>query len=138
LGHLSMPKIQYMASKGILPKLIAACPIPICQSCLFGKIARKAWRTKQAPIPSRMSKVTQPGACVSVDQMECPAHCPNEGDSYTGSIPCCYCFRRSLQWVYIRLPSTIHQCQRYFTRQTRIRTTSMFLGCQYCSRKSPP
>jgi GAG-pre-integrase domain len=52
-GHLSMKKIQYMASKGLLPRRIATCPIPMCQSCLFGKMTRKAWRTKQDPQPSR-------------------------------------------------------------------------------------
>jgi hypothetical protein len=70
LGHVSPKKIRLLANLGLLPKLLATCRFPLCTSCLFGKATRRPWRgktdTKQAP-----SKViTEPGQCVSVDQLE--------------------------------------------------------------------
>ncbi len=41
LNHLSMAKMQVMATQGILPKRWAKCDIPICTSCLYGKATRR-------------------------------------------------------------------------------------------------
>jgi GAG-pre-integrase domain len=71
-SHLSMKKIQHMASKGLLPRRIATCTIPLCQSCLFGKMTRKAWRTKPTSEQVHSIDTTKPGECISVDQLESP------------------------------------------------------------------
>jgi hypothetical protein len=67
-----MRRIQQIAAKGIIPRRLASCPIPICQSCLFGKMSRTAWRQKgdlQTPIGQT---ITRAGQCLSVDQLESP------------------------------------------------------------------
>jgi hypothetical protein len=33
-GHISPEKIQIMARRGVLPKLLASCAIPVCTACL--------------------------------------------------------------------------------------------------------
>jgi hypothetical protein len=71
LGHLQMSKIQRMAEAGLLPKNIAKCRQPLCQSCMYGMMVKRSWRTKQTPThiaPNAM----RPGEHVSVDQMESP------------------------------------------------------------------
>jgi GAG-pre-integrase domain len=69
LGHVSMHTIQHMASKGILPSSIAKCKIPVCQACLYGMMTKKPWRTRAIPKPMSIA-ITEPGDCVSVDQLE--------------------------------------------------------------------
>jgi Reverse transcriptase (RNA-dependent DNA polymerase)/GAG-pre-integrase domain len=71
LGHLSMKKLQRLASMGMLPSKLAKCRIPMCQSCMYGMLTRQAWRTKTPP-SSIAPTVTKPGQHVSVDQMESP------------------------------------------------------------------
>jgi GAG-pre-integrase domain len=46
LGHISMHRIQRMASTGILPSRIARCKVPLCQACVYGMMTRRAWRSK--------------------------------------------------------------------------------------------
>jgi GAG-pre-integrase domain len=46
LGHLSMNKVQRLASVGLLPSKIAQCKVPVCQSCMYGMMTRQPWRTK--------------------------------------------------------------------------------------------
>jgi hypothetical protein len=67
-----MAKMQVMAKQGILPKRGAKCDIPICTSCLYGKATRKPWRTKpeKDSHESKLRTATEPGQCISVDQME--------------------------------------------------------------------
>ena len=71
LGHPPKGAIRELAKAGILPKRLATCSIPHCTSCLYGKATKRRWRNK----PSKKEgdqpteTVTQPGACVSVDQM---------------------------------------------------------------------
>jgi hypothetical protein len=67
-GHLSMTRIQSLASEGVLPKRLSTCKPPVCAGCLYGKLTRQPWRTKGKP--SHIDeKATMPGECVSVDQM---------------------------------------------------------------------
>lgn len=69
LRHLPMSKIQRMAASGMLPKNIAKCRQPLCQSCMYGMMVKKAWRSKQ--FPNSIAPLTsRPGQHVSVDQME--------------------------------------------------------------------
>jgi hypothetical protein len=73
LNHLSMAKMQVMAKQGILPKKWAKCDIPICTSCLYGKATRRPWRRTEPKEDSQESKLrtaTEPGQCISVDQLE--------------------------------------------------------------------
>jgi GAG-pre-integrase domain len=67
LSHISMRRLQRMATQGLLPKRLATCHVPICQSCTYGKATRRAWRTKR-----KTETVTAEalGQCVSVDQLE--------------------------------------------------------------------
>ena len=43
LGHVSPKKIQMLAKLSILPSWLAHCTIPLCTSCLFGKVTRRPW-----------------------------------------------------------------------------------------------
>jgi hypothetical protein len=72
LNHLSMAKMQVMAKQGILPKRWAKCDIPICTSCLYGKATRRPWQTKpkKDSQESKLRTATEPGQCISVDQLE--------------------------------------------------------------------
>ena len=68
-SHISMRRMQEMAKNGMLPIRLSSCRIPICQSCTFGKMTKRPWRTKA--IPSKGSRtLTTPGQTVSVDQLE--------------------------------------------------------------------
>jgi GAG-pre-integrase domain len=71
LGHMSMHKVQRLASVGLLPSKKALCKVPVCQSCMYGMMTRQPWRNKSddkviAP------NVNKPGQHVSVDQLESP------------------------------------------------------------------
>lgn len=71
-GHVPMSRLKKMAKAGLLPKKIADCPSPICQSCIYGKMTRKAWRTKPSNNATPTKVATYPGEIVSVDQLESP------------------------------------------------------------------
>jgi hypothetical protein len=70
LGHLPFANIRIMAAKGEIPKRLATCRVPRCQSCLYGRATKKPWQTKAQP--NKIRTVTKPGECVSVDQLESP------------------------------------------------------------------
>jgi hypothetical protein len=63
-----------MAKRGELPKKLANCADPLCTtSCIYGQMTRRPWRTRaEPPNIAQQRKVTQPGDCVSIDQMESP------------------------------------------------------------------
>jgi hypothetical protein len=60
-----------MAAAGMLPKNIAKCHQPLCQSCMYGMMVKEAWRTKLLPTQIA-SGTTQPGQHVSANQMKSP------------------------------------------------------------------
>lgn len=71
LGHISPKKIRMMAKQGILPSYLASCHVPICSSCLFGKMTRRPWRVKGYNNKDETpTSELRPGECVSVDQLE--------------------------------------------------------------------
>ena len=73
LGHISMYRIRSMAKMRLLPKYLADTPPPMCASCQFGKATKRPWRTKAIPSQAiNLKPITQPGSCVSVDQLESP------------------------------------------------------------------
>jgi hypothetical protein len=62
-----------MAERGDLPKRICKASDPMCASCQYGQATRRPWRTKSTPKSIEgSSKVTGPGDCISVDQMQSP------------------------------------------------------------------
>jgi GAG-pre-integrase domain len=67
-GHISMARLQRLASEGVLPTRLAKCAIPICPSCLFGKMTRRPWRVK-SDHSTLSATVKLPGEMVSVDQL---------------------------------------------------------------------
>ena len=71
-GHISPKKIQVMACRGMLPRRLATCPIPVCTACMFGKATRRPWRTRSSDNSQETSLLTKPGECISVDQLISP------------------------------------------------------------------
>jgi hypothetical protein len=66
-----MKRIQLMARRGQLPRKLATCRVPLCQSCLYGKAVRTRWLDKpKAKQDENLVTITRPGQCVSVDQLE--------------------------------------------------------------------
>ena len=70
--HISFRRIQRMAKRGILPRKLANCPIPVCTACMFGKATRRKWRHKDSDKDAPKFIPTKPGQVVSVDQMMSP------------------------------------------------------------------
>jgi hypothetical protein len=70
LCHIPFKRIIRMAENGTLPRRLAKCPIPICQSCIYGKLTRKAWRTKGETNLKKLKIATPAGEVISVDQLE--------------------------------------------------------------------
>jgi GAG-pre-integrase domain len=69
LCHMPMKRIQNLAVKGILPRRLSKCKIPLCPACVFGKMTRRRWRT------SSTENTITPEGCdvggmVSVDQIQ--------------------------------------------------------------------
>lgn len=71
MSHLSFRSLRLMAENGHLSRKIMECPIPKCTACMFGRATRRPWRTKST-INAKIKITTQPGQCVSVDQLESP------------------------------------------------------------------
>ena len=68
-GHLPFNKLRIMAKAGIIPRRLAKTDTPRCAACMFGKLTKRAWRTK-AKRKKSIHTATRPGQYVSVDQME--------------------------------------------------------------------
>ncbi len=68
LSHLPFSQIQLMAANGHLPKRLIDCRVPCCTSCLFGRATKTPWRKDL----SKIKVATEPGQCVSIDQLELP------------------------------------------------------------------
>ena len=72
LGHLSFYRLRIMSSKGDIPRELSRCHIPLFYACLFGKATKRDWRTKGLINRIQRQRVTNPGECVSVDQLQSP------------------------------------------------------------------
>jgi GAG-pre-integrase domain len=68
LGHIPFKYIQTASLDGLIPRRLAKCNIPICPSCIYGKLSRKPWKTSK--IVKTISSTKVPGEFISVDQME--------------------------------------------------------------------
>ena len=71
-NHCSPKRLQLLARRGVIPRRLARCPIPVCSACLYGKATRRPWRTKPASVNDERHIPTKPGEVVSVDQMVSP------------------------------------------------------------------
>jgi hypothetical protein len=61
-----------MARRGILPRRLASCPIPVCTACMYGKATRRPWKSRSSDNQQDTSPPSRPGECVSVDQLSSP------------------------------------------------------------------
>jgi hypothetical protein len=68
MGHLPFSKLKAMARRGDIPGRLQHCLPPLCAACQYGKATKKPWRTKRKN--REIKRATQPGECVSVDQVE--------------------------------------------------------------------
>ena len=60
---------------GLLHKNLAKAPIPKCAVCMFADMTKKLWRSKVKNTCGqvvRMTKITRPGQCVSVNMLDAP------------------------------------------------------------------
>jgi Reverse transcriptase (RNA-dependent DNA polymerase)/GAG-pre-integrase domain len=71
-GHIPMKRLQRLAEKGVIPSKLARCSIPICQSCIYGKMTRRPWKTKKDSDRPTPKTASAPGEIISVDQLESP------------------------------------------------------------------
>jgi uncharacterized protein (UPF0218 family) len=53
-----------------LPRRLSDCRIPKCSVCIYGKMTRRAKRTKNEKSKTKARTVTGPGSCVSLNQLE--------------------------------------------------------------------
>ena len=70
-GHIGFQRLREMAKQGVINSKYANCPIPTCSACMYAKAKRKRWRDKPRNDYIR-AVATNPGECVSVDQMFSP------------------------------------------------------------------
>lgn len=70
LGHMGFKRLRHMARLRILPRRLADCKVPTCAACTYGRMTKRAKRTKAPPNKIKPVKIEGPGDCVSVDQME--------------------------------------------------------------------
>ena len=70
-GHIGFGRLREMAKQGIISSRFATCPIPACSACMFAKAKRKRWRDRPRNSYEKI-ECTNPGECVSVDQMVSP------------------------------------------------------------------
>jgi len=70
LGHKSFLQLQAMARSGDLPRRLATCKVPKCAACRLGKATKVPWRSKGEDNRRQIHTATEPGQCVSIDQMQ--------------------------------------------------------------------
>ena len=70
LGHMPFKRMKLLAVLGILPRSILEARNPKCAGCLLGGMTKVPWRVKGTQNRRSIKQVSQPGECVSVDQME--------------------------------------------------------------------
>ena len=71
MNHAPFPTLIKMAESNKIPKKLSKLKnrIPVCMSCVFGMSHRKPWRTKGTPKAIRKESETEPGDCISIDQL---------------------------------------------------------------------
>ena len=71
MNHLPLPAMIKLAESGRIKKRFAKLKdrLPVCMSCAFGMSHRRPWRNKGKPGTIRKDNETEPGDCVSIDQL---------------------------------------------------------------------
>jgi len=71
MNHLPFPALIRLAESGKIKKRLANLKerLPVCMSCIFGMSHRRPWRSRGAPNTIRKKSETEPGDCVSIDQI---------------------------------------------------------------------
>ena len=71
MNHLPFPAMIKLAESGRINKRLAKLKnrLPVCMSCVFGRSHRRPWRNKGKPGTIRKDDETEPGDCVSLDQL---------------------------------------------------------------------
>jgi hypothetical protein len=70
LGHLTYRKLKLLAESGDIPyRLRKARPFR-CSACMYAKVTKRPWRTKEPTNQRSVPPVTKAGDSVSVDQLE--------------------------------------------------------------------
>ena len=72
LSHISFKRLKLLCMIGILPRRLASVPNPKYLACIYRELTRKPWRTKSSNSRIKVTTFSQPGECVSVDQLESP------------------------------------------------------------------
>jgi hypothetical protein len=98
-----MKPIQRMATRGLLPKRLANCRIPMFQACINVRMTKRPWRGKKIKNENKLLTITAPGDCVSVDQMESTTPgliAQIKGIPTNSKIPCGNSICRSLKVIF--------------------------------------
>ena len=71
MNHQPFPSMILMAERGQIKRSLAKLKdrVPVCISCIFGTSHRRPWRSKGTPGSIRKDDETEPGDCVSMDQL---------------------------------------------------------------------
>ena len=73
MNHIPFPTLIRMAASGKhgIRKSLAQQKerVPTCMSCVFGMAHKRPWRSKGAPGSIRKESETEPGDCISIDQL---------------------------------------------------------------------
>ena len=72
MGYIPFQKMKVMAQKSVIPHRFARCPIPVCASCTYVKLTKKAWRGKPEKNYQKNSIAKEPGDIISIDQLVSP------------------------------------------------------------------
>lgn len=72
MGHIPFQKMRLMAKQNVIPPKFAKSPIPVCASCTYAKLTKKAWRGKPERNYQTKAVANEPGDIISVDQLVSP------------------------------------------------------------------
>jgi hypothetical protein len=60
LGHKSFRHLKWMAKARIIPIHLAACRVPKCSACYYGKASWRMWREKDVASKKKIATATAP------------------------------------------------------------------------------
>ena len=71
MNHLPFPAMIKLAENGNIEKRFEKLKNrqPVFMSCIFGRSYQRPWRSKKTPGTIRKESETEPGDCVSIDQI---------------------------------------------------------------------
>jgi hypothetical protein len=89
LGHIPFSRIQTMAKEGLLPRSLSNCRLPKCSSRMYGKMTRRAKRTKNKKSKTKDRTITDPGSCVSARVKNDGSDRSHERNTNSATLPVC-------------------------------------------------